>query len=167
MQEQWAEVLQALKIHSPGLRIIFTVSPVRHTRDGLTENNRSKARLIELAHSLVDQFDHCSYFPAYEIVIDVLRDYRFYEQDMTHPNSQAAQYVWEQFVDTFMEKETMELLQNIKEITTAMQHRPRFTHTEHHAKFKASFLARVKALSEKYPHLNLEKEMHYFEQSRH
>ena len=76
---------------NPGLNILFTISPVRHARDGVVENNRSKARLIESVHHLVNKFDRLWYFPAYELVIDVLRDYRFYDVDMVHPNYPATE----------------------------------------------------------------------------
>ena len=75
------------------MKIIFTISPVRHIRDGVIENNRSKARLLEVVHHLVNKFDNIYYFPAYELVIDVLRDYRFYDIDMVHPNYAATDFV--------------------------------------------------------------------------
>ena len=80
------------------INIIFTISPVRHIRDGVVENNRSKARLIESVHHLVNKFDRLYYFPAYELVIDVLRDYRFYSEDMVHPNYLATDFVLEKFL---------------------------------------------------------------------
>ena len=83
---------------NPDLKIIFTVSPVRHIRDGVIENNRSKSRLIEVVHNLVNKFDKIYYFPAYELVIDVLRDYRFYDIDLVHPNYPATQFVLEKFM---------------------------------------------------------------------
>ena len=89
--------LHQLRYLNPELQIIFTVSPVRHIRDGVVENNRSKARLLEAVHHLVDKFDRLYYFPAYELVIDVLRDYRFYDVDMAHPNYPATQFVLEKF----------------------------------------------------------------------
>src|SRR5205085_10777001 len=79
------------------LRIIFTISPVRHLREGVIENNRSKAVLITAVHQLVDKFNGLYYFPAYELVIDDLRDYRFYAEDLVHPNYAATGYVWEKF----------------------------------------------------------------------
>ena len=82
---------------NPKLKIIFTISPVRHLRDGVVENNRSKARLLETVHHLVNKFDRLFYFPAYELVIDVLRDYRFYDIDLAHPNYAATQFVMEKF----------------------------------------------------------------------
>lgn len=87
-------MLSRLLLFNPGLHIIFTISPVRHLREGVIENNRSKAVLIQAVHSLVEKYEALYYFPAYELVIDDLRDYRFYSEDLVHPNYQATQYVW-------------------------------------------------------------------------
>lgn len=88
----WQKTLAQLKIDYPNLHVVFTVSPVRHTRDGFVENQRSKSRLIELVHQL-----NTSYFPAYEIQMDDLRDYRFYEADLIHPNTVAVDYIFDKF----------------------------------------------------------------------
>lgn len=96
------------------VRIIFTISPVRQIRDGVVENIRSKARLLEAVHHLVNKFDRLYYFPSYEIVIDVLRDHRFYDIDMVHPNYLATDFVLKKFLETYMSDETDELIQEIK-----------------------------------------------------
>lgn len=162
IQEKWKQVLASLQSFNPDLNVIFTVSPVRHYRDGLTENNRSKARLLELAHLLVEEHSNCHYFPAYELVIDVLRDYRFYDQDMVHPNNQAAQYVWEQFVDTYMNNETKQLLKRINEITTASKHVERFPGSDISAKFRQTMLGKAERLQEEFEWLNLKGEIEFF-----
>src|SRR6185503_6006210 len=95
---------QQLLRFNPKLRIIFTVSPVRHIRDGVVENNRSKARLIEAVHHMVNKFDRLYYFPAYELVIDVLRDYRFYDIDLAHPNYMATSFVLEKFTESCIDQ---------------------------------------------------------------
>jgi len=89
------QLVKSLQEFNPKLNIVFTISPVRHLREGLIENNRSKAVLIQAVHQIVEALDNVYYFPAYELVIDDLRDYRFYAEDMVHPNYQATQYVWE------------------------------------------------------------------------
>jgi hypothetical protein len=94
------EVIYRLLEFNPSLKIVFTVSPVRHIRDGVIENNRSKARLIEAVHHFANKFGRIYYFPAYELVIDVLRDYRFYDRDMVHPNYQATGFVLEKFMQS-------------------------------------------------------------------
>lgn len=151
MQESWGQLIADLQAYNPSLKLIFTLSPVRHIRDGLVENNRSKARLNELIHSLAERFEACSYFPAYELVTDVLRDYRFYEPDMVHPNNQAAQYVWEQFVQTYMSSEDQYLVQRIAELTRAAQHRHRFPETKAAAAFRESMLQKIRVLEQEYP----------------
>jgi len=108
---------------NPGLKIIFTISPVRHLRDGVVENNRSKARLIEAVHHLVNKFDKLFYFPAYELVIDVLRDYRFYDIDLAHPNYAATQFVLEKFSESCFDEVTKQLIEEIKKLVIAKKHK--------------------------------------------
>ena len=108
---------------NPDLQVIFTVSPVRHIRDGVVENNRSKARLIESVHHLVNKFDRLWYFPAYELVIDVLRDYRFYDIDMVHPNYPATQYVLEKFTQHFIDEPSRQIMEEVKKIAIARKHK--------------------------------------------
>ena len=155
-------ILQKLFAANPFVQVIFTVSPVRHIRDGVVDNNRSKARLIEAVHTLVEQFERTAYFPAYELVIDVLRDHRYYDIDLVHPNYPATTYVWEQFVQSYIDPAAHELMQQVQEIATARAHRSRFPQTEAHKKFKASYAIKAQALMDKYPFLDLEKEMVYF-----
>ena len=154
-------IYQVLKFN-PGLKIIFTVSPVRHIRDGVTENNRSKARLIEVVHHLVNKFDNIYYFPAYELVIDVLRDYRFYDIDMVHPNYQATQFVLEKFMQSFVDEESQKLAEELQRIVIARKHRPAQPGTEAHRKFLQSNYEKTKMIQEKYPHLSLKDELDYF-----
>ena len=108
---------------NPHLKIIFTISPVRHLRDGVVENNRSKARLLETVHHLVNKFDRLFYFPAYELVIDVLRDYRFYDIDLAHPNYAATQFVMEKFSDYAFTDATKALIKEVRQIVTAKNHK--------------------------------------------
>lgn len=159
---KWHQLIFLLKSFNPALHIIFTVSPVRHYRDGLVENNRSKARLVEWVHELTSQYEHCQYFPAYELVIDVLRDYRFFETDMVHPNQQAVQYVWEQFSVTYFTPETQQLLKRLKEVTTAFHHKERFPGTVASEKFRQSMLDKINELNREFPALNLSEELEFF-----
>lgn len=158
MLGNWEQLIADLLAYNPSLKLIFTLSPVRHIKDGLIENNRSKARLNELIHSLVERSTACSYFPAYELVTDVLRDYRFYEPDMVHPNSQAAQYVWAQFVQAYMNHDDQNLLQRIAELTKAAQHRHRFPETRAAAAFRESMLHKIDVLEQEFPHLDWQPE---------
>ena len=147
---------------NPFVRVIFTISPVRHIRDGVVDNNRSKARLIEAVHTLTAQFERAVYFPAYELVIDVLRDHRYYDIDLVHPNYQATTYVWEQFVKACIDPAAHDLMQQVQEIATARAHRCRFPQTDAHKKFKTSYAHKAKALMDKYPFLDLGSEVDYF-----
>jgi len=151
---------------NPSLQIIFTVSPVRHIRDGVVENNRSKARLIEVVHHLVNKFSRLWYFPAYELVIDVLRDYRFYDIDMVHPNYPATQFVLENFTRYYINKEAQAVLEEVKKIVIARRHKPFQPATQAHQRFLQDQLERAKDLAKRCPYLDLAEEMEYFEGGR-
>ncbi len=150
---------------NPDLKILFTISPVRHIRDGVVENNRSKARLIEAVHTLCESMGNCHYFPAYELVIDILRDYRFYDIDFVHPNYLATEYVWEQFVKACINPAALPVMEAVKDIMTARNHRPRFPGTEEHQKFLKSYRGKVKQLLQQHPYLDLREELDYFSDS--
>jgi hypothetical protein len=144
------------------IRIIFTVSPVRHIRDGVIENNRSKARLIESVHHLVNKFDRLYYFPAYELVIDVLRDYRFYDVDMVHPNYPATEFVLQHFIDHFVDDESKKVMDEIKKIVIARKHKSFHPSTNAHQNFLKSYFEKSNLLKSKYPFLDLDDEVRYF-----
>lgn len=147
---------------NPKLKIIFTVSPVRHLRDGVIENNRSKARLIEAVHHMVNKFDGLYYFPAYELVIDVLRDYRFYDIDLAHPNYMATSFVLEKFTSACLDKEAQQVMEEVKKIVIARKHKAFQPSTEAHRKFLDTQLVKAKELTKLYPFLNLNDEIAYF-----
>ncbi len=117
----WESLINKIQDLNPSLKIVFTVSPVRHSKDGVVENNRSKARLIEVVHSLCN--NNIFYFPSYELMIDHLRDYRFYKIDRVHPNQEAIEIVWEKFMNVFMSSETKDLAIEIKKIKTSLNHK--------------------------------------------
>ncbi|MBI3717369.1 MAG: GSCFA domain-containing protein [Sphingobacteriales bacterium] len=155
-------LMHRLFLFNPKLKIIFTISPVRHLRDGFVENNRSKSTLIQAVHQLVDKFDKLFYFPAYELVIDDLRDYRFYAEDMVHPNYAATNYVWEKFVDAMMDEETISLMDKVNEIQRARNHKPFNPTSDQHKKFLQSYLHKTTELQQKYPQLDLQEEIAFF-----
>ena len=156
--------LHRLFLFNPALKIIFTISPVRHLREGVIENNRSKAVLIQAVHHLVDNFDNLYYFPAYELVIDDLRDYRFYAEDLVHPNYAATQYVWEKFVETCMDEKTKVLMKGIHLINLAHQHKAFNPSSEQHQNFLKKYFEKTNELQQQYPYLNFEEELNYFAQ---
>jgi hypothetical protein len=147
---------------NPKLQLIFTVSPVRHIRDGVVQNNRSKARLLEAVHHLVSKFDKLYYFPAYELVVDVLRDYRFYDIDLVHPNYAATQFVLDHFLKTHMTDDTLHLVDEIKKLVVAHKHRSRFPETGAHQVFLKSHLQKAKALQQQHPYLDFSEEIRHF-----
>lgn len=155
--------IERLQQFNPSLKIIFTISPVRHIRDGVIENNRSKARLLEAVHTITETHAGCFYFPAYELAIDVLRDYRFYDIDMVHPNYACTQYIWEQFTSICMSADAKEAMIFMKDITTAFQHRTRFPDTMAHQQFLTTYGRKVQLLKERYPYADLQAEQCYFD----
>lgn len=162
MLAQIDEAIHRLRDFNPGLNIIFTISPVRHIRDGVIENNRSKARLIEVVHQLVDKFHQTFYFPAYELVIDVLRDYRFYDKDLVHPNYMATNYVLEKFMENYVQPDARVLAEEIRQLMMSKKHRPMHPETKAHQKFLDEQLLKAKVLAGKYPFLNFSDEIDYF-----
>ena len=128
-------------------RVIFTVSPVRHIADGLSENSLSKATLRVAVAKLCERFDNVDYFPAYEIVTDDLRDYRFYADDLVHPAAQAIEYIWERFVSGALTADAQQLLPKVEKIVAAAAHRPLNPQSEEYKKFCTRHLAEAKALS--------------------
>jgi len=151
-----------LKQFNSTLKIIFTISPVRHIRDGVIENNRSKARLIEAVHHMVNKFPGLYYFPAYELVIDVLRDYRFYDIDMVHPNYPATEFVMEKFNESFIDEQSRQLMEEIKKIVIARKHKPFQPETNAHKMFLKTHLEKTKELQSKFSFLDLKEEIEYF-----
>jgi hypothetical protein len=154
-----------LKQFNPELRLIFTVSPVRHLRDGLVENNRSKARLIEAVHSMTDRYPDIYYFPAYELVIDVLRDYRFYDVDLAHPNYLATEFVLEKFSSACIDEASRELMKEIKKISIARKHKAFQPATQAHRQFLLAQLEKVQSLKKANPFLDFAEELAYFSQT--
>lgn len=120
----WLSLIPRLRERYPRLDIIFTVSPVRHIRDGLHENALSKSILLLATEEICTRTEGAHYFPAYEILCDDLRDYRFYANDLVHPSEQAVEYIWEKFCDTFLDSEGRERLRKGEMLTRRLEHRP-------------------------------------------
>ena len=156
------ETIQALRLLNPALKVILTISPVRHIRDGVIENNRSKARLIQVVESLVEQTAGCHYFPAYEFVIDVLRDHRFFDIDLVHPNYAATQFVMDRFAEYAFDDETRQLIDLIRPLRAARKHRPQHPSTQAHRQFLAAQYQKAADLQQRLPELDFTDELHYF-----
>ena len=156
------EAMHRLLEINPNLQIVYTISPVRHIRDGVIENNRSKARLIEVAHQLVAKFNRTYYFPAYELVIDVLRDYRFYDRDLVHPNYMATSYVAENFTEHYVHPDSKLIAAEVRKLQISLRHRALHPGTEAHRRFLKEQYDRTIELQGKYPYLNFETELEHF-----
>ena len=155
------KMITAVRKVNPGIKIIFTVSPVRHLREGFIENNRSKAALIQAVHSLTDE-KGIFYFPAYELVIDDLRDYRFFAEDFVHPNYAATNYVWEKFVASVTDQPTQQLMQEVNELNAAMAHKAFNPSSAAHKKFLEVHLEKTVLLKERYPYIDLDDAFAFF-----
>lgn len=145
-----------------GKRIIFTVSPVRHIKDGLAENNLSKATLLLAIDRLVQKYPAAQYFPAYEIVMDDLRDYRFFKSDMLHPSETAVDYIWKLFRGAAVGERARQAIDEAEKIADAMEHRPFNPDTPQHKAFRAAMLKKTEALQAKYPEIDWSKELDFF-----
>ena len=161
LKQQLLKMQKAVLAVNPNAKLIYTISPVRHLREGFVENNRSKATLIQVVHELTNE-TNCFYFPAYELIIDDLRDYRFFAEDLVHPNYAATNYVWEKFVPAVVDEISQSIMVAINELNAAMSHKPFNPSSEAHKKFLKVNLDKVSKLASEYPYLNFEKEITYF-----
>ena len=158
--EEYAALLERLWSANPKLRIIFTISPVRHLKDTLHGNQLSKSTLLLAVDALCQRFPEKSYyFPAYEIVIDELRDYRFYADDMAHPSPQAVEYVWERFVEHCTDAEAQRFMAQWTKVVKALEHRPFRPDSPQYRSFIAQTLNTINELKDQYPHIEVDKEI--------
>lgn len=155
LAEAGRQVLDLLLAFKPEINIVLTVSPVRHLRSGLVESSGSKARLRVLCDQLVAHHPQISYFPSYELMVDDLRGYRFYEKDMLHPNEVALDYIWDHFDGVYFDDETRLINQGVEEVQRSLQHRPRYQQGKSHQQFLNKLKAKIDLLGEK---VNMEEE---------
>jgi hypothetical protein len=151
----YKELIQRLNVENPDLKIIFSVSPIRHWKDGAHENNLSKARLLLAIDLLQKEFDNVLYFPAYELLMDELRDYRYYASDMLHPSDTAINYIWERFSDCYFSAETKKIKTEIEQLNADLAHRPLHPESESYQHFLKNIEIKKKKLEEKYPNLRI------------
>jgi len=144
----WQKLIPTLRAHSPHLQLILTVSPVRHTRDGLPGNSLSKATLRLACHHLCEQTTGVHYFPAFEIMVDDLRDYRFYGEDLIHPSAFAEQYIWEKFTEACLDETDRALLQRVEQVQRDLNHRPRQPDSETYRRFLLQLRRKLDALAQ-------------------
>jgi len=152
-------LLNSLIEQNRELNIIMTVSPIRHLRDGLHQNQLSKSTLLLAIDKLKSLFPHnIYYFPAYEIMMDELRDYRFYADDLMHPSTMAIEYLWEKFTTCSFENETQQLAEECQKIYKAINHRPLHADKGTHKEFLKQIVLKINRLKEKYPYLEFKTE---------
>ena len=154
LEKTWRELIINLKEFNNELKIVFTVSPVRHIKDGLVENNQSKSVLIELVRRL-QKDTQITYFPSYEIVLDELRDYRFFKKDRVHPNEEAIDYVWNRFKDAYFDLETIKLTEKVEKIKLAEKHRSLYSESEDYLQFKLMQKQNRDKFQKDYPNVKL------------
>ena len=157
--DEYKDLLQAIWQVNPTMRVLFTVSPIRHVRDGLHENQLSKATLLLAIDQLQQLFpDKVLYFQAYELLMDELRDYRFYADDLVHPSRMAVDFIWQRFSEACFTPDTLMTMKSVKEIKNMMEHRPLHPESEEYARFLQQIVLKIEALSEKYPYFDFDKE---------
>ena len=146
IENLYTGLLSQLQEFRPGMRILFTVSPIRHWKDGAHGNQLSKAVLMLALDKLMRRFGNVSYFPSYEIVMDELRDYRFYAEDMLHISSGGVDYIWEKFRDLYFTEEARELMKRVDKINKILLHRPTTPDSEASVQLREKALLELKSL---------------------
>ncbi len=150
--------IEAIRSVNPSVKIIFTVSPVRHWRDGIIDSNLSKASLLLAIDELCHTVENCSYFPAYELLIDELRDYRFYAEDRFHPSAETISYIYNRWQEWCYDRETVELASRIAQLRKSLAHRPFHSETAVYAKFRSELVNRLDSLEASHPHIDWSEE---------
>lgn len=151
--ESLEAIIELIRSVNPKVSIVFTVSPVRHIKDGFVENMQSKSHLISAIHQVVEVRKNIHYFPSYEIMMDELRDYRFYTQDMLHPNKTAIEYIWERFQSVWISPEANQTMDEIDSIQKGIKHRPFTPKSEQHKEFLQKLEIKKRKLQSQYPHI--------------
>jgi len=149
-----SNILSMLEKANPKAAVIFTISPVRHLKDGFAENQRSKANLISGLHEVLDAHVGANYFPSYEIVMDELRDYRFYATDLVHPNQMAIDFIWERFAESWISGSARPVMDEVAAIRKNLAHRAFNRESESHKNFIATNNLKIASLTARYPHMD-------------
>ena len=147
-------IITLIKSVNPTINILFTVSPVRHLKDGFVENQQSKAHLITAIHQLVEPRNNTHYFPSYEIMMDELRNYRFYAEDMIHPNKIAINYIWEKFTNSWFSEDSKTTMKEVSTIQNGINHKPFNPNSEQHQQFLEELKNKIVSLQVKHSFIN-------------
>ena len=151
LQDTFNSIISVLKSFNPKVTVVFSISPVRHLKDGFVENNLSKAHLMTALHSVINTTENTCYFPSYELLMDELRDYRFYKQDMVHPNQIAIDYVWEKFQSIWIDADVNSIMQEVNQLQKGFAHKPFNPLAEEHAIFLSTLAKKAEALESRFP----------------
>ena len=150
--ETLSEIITLIQSVNASINIIFTVSPVRHLKDGFVENTQSKSHLIAGIQTLFgNSKSNLHYFPSYEIMMDELRDYRFYSEDLIHPNTTAIRYIWERFTTTWVDEKAAEMMQEINTVQKGLSHRPFDVNSVQHQKFLTNLSSKIAKIATEFP----------------
>ncbi len=147
---------------NPEVKFVLTVSPVRHWKDGANNNQLSKANLLLAINEIINSESNTSYFPSYEIMMDDLRDYRFYNSDLVHPNKMATDYIWEKFITSLCSDKCLQTMKEVSKIVSARNHRVRNSNSDEHQKFVSSMIGKIEILHKKHNYLELTDDLDYF-----
>lgn len=150
--ESLSKIVTHIKTDNPTIKVVFTISPVRHLKDGFIENQQSKAHLITAVHQIV-KTHKLAYFPAYELMMDELRDYRFYDSDMIHPSPTAITYIWERFVEVYASAKAKETMQQVAHIQKGLAHKPFNLDSTDYQKHLSTIQLKITELQSFYPHI--------------
>lgn len=155
LKQDLTKIVRLVNKLNPESKLVFTVSPVKHLKDGLVENSRSKAHLIAAVHEFIDESEHdLMYFPSYELLVDELRDYRFYKPDLAHPSSSAVKFIWEKFKSVYIDQSTLEVMNQVEAIQKGLHHKAFNPQSEAHQKFMANLEVKISQLKRCFPHMN-------------
>ena len=157
--EEWQDVLKKCRECNPNLKVLLTVSPIRHFKDGMHGNQLSKATLLLAIDEICRTCPECFYFPSYEIMMDELRDYRFYADDMLHPSPKAVEYIWQCFSTCYFSASTKEIMKEWNDIRKGIEHRPYDPKSEAYRSFISQIVLKIARIKEKFPYLEVEKEL--------
>lgn len=157
-QEMYSKLLKV----NPNIKILISLSPVRHIKDGMVENNRSKAHLLTAIHEICDLYSDCHYIPSYELLMDDLRDYRYYKNDLVHPSNMAVDYIWSKISSHLLDPKESRLRKDINKIINAAAHRPFNSLSDAHQLFKEAQISSITEILKNYPDIDFEPELRVF-----
>lgn len=154
VNEELLSITKIIKSINPKIKLILTVSPVRHLKDGFVGNQRSKAHLISAVHQIISLDENIAYFPSYEIVMDELREYRFFKEDMIHPNETAIRYIWERFRKSWINPQAEGTIERVESIQKDLSHRTFDENSQSYLKFKEKLQEKIMSLQKEYPYIS-------------